>query len=203
MLKSLGKDKPLIMKKIILASTSKYRKALFDQLGYPFECEDPQVDESPLKELALHPEELALKLSHLKARAVFARHLDALVIGSDQVCYLNNEVLSKPKNFEIAKAQLKKMSGKAHKLFTAVSICTPEKELSFTNTTTLHMRVLSDLEIEKYLNADEPYDCAGSYKLESLGIRLFSKIEMSDHTSIIGLPLIQLNNALIELGYHS
>lgn len=190
------------MNRIILASTSKYRKNLLAQLGLPFECMDPQVDESPLKELKLHPEELALKLSYLKAEAVFKKESQAIVIGSDQVCYLEDEILSKPHQFDKAFVQLKKMSAKSHKLFTAVTIMAPDKTIQFSNTTTLHMRNLSDEEITTYLLADTPYDCAGSYKLESLGIRLFQKIEMTDHTSIIGLPLIELNQKLIELGHH-
>lgn len=190
------------MNQIILASTSKYRKNLLAQLGLPFNCMDPQVDEAPLKELGLHPEQLALELSKLKAKAIFDKEPKAIVIGSDQVCYLENEILSKPHHFDKAFEQIKKMSGKPHKLFTAVTIFSPEKMIQFSNTTTLHMRELSDEEIKTYLLADTPYDCAGSYKLESLGIRLFQKIEMTDHTSIIGLPLIELNQKLIELGAH-
>lgn len=186
---------------LILASTSKYRASLLRQLGWEFSTASPGVDEDQLKKTKISPENLALELSRLKARSVFQSHPDSYVIGSDQVCALENRILSKPGSKEEAKKQLQFMVGKTHRLLTAVTLISPERERSFVNTTTLHMRELTSEQIEAYIDADLPLDCAGSYKLEARGIKLFSKIEMEDHTAIIGLPLIQLCTTLIEEGF--
>lgn len=186
---------------LILASTSKYRGALLSQLGWPFEAIAPGVDESLLKNEKLTPTQLASELAHMKARAVFEKNPLKCVIGSDQVCMLGEEILSKPGNEGNAIEQLSRMQGKVHELITAVTILAPDQEIHFHNRTLLHMRELTRSQITEYVKADLPLDCAGSYKLESLGIKLFNKIEMDDHTSIIGLPLIQLNNHLLKLGY--
>ena len=147
------------------------------------------------------PVALAQALARLKAQAVFNHRSDACVIGSDQVCMLEGEILSKPGTKERAIQQLTKMQGKPHELITAVTVLSPNGEVSFFNRTQLFMRALSLQDITSYVEADLPLDCAGSYKLEARGIKLFQKIEMDDHTSIIGLPLIQLNNHLLELGF--
>lgn len=186
---------------LILASTSKYRCDLLTQLGLPFKAQAPGVNEDKIKEKNLPPEKLALELSRLKAQAVFVKHADSCVIGSDQVCSLDGIILGKPHTSEQALEQLLFMQGKSHELLTAVTVISPGKEHTFLNKTTLFMRSLTNDEIIRYVEEDRPLDCAGSYKLESRGIRLFEKIEMDDHTSIIGLPLIQLNNYLIHLGY--
>jgi len=198
----MGKDKSLNLPyPLILASTSKYRSALLSQLGWPFEALSPGVDEDQLKNRGLSPTQLAVELAKLKAEAVFKKFPLSCVIGSDQVCMLDGEILSKPGTIDKAVKQLQKMQGIHHELITAVTILSPEGEMSFHNRTLLHMRKLSVEEIRKYVDEDMPIDCAGSYKLESKGIKLFNKIEMDDHTSIIGLPLIQLNNNLLQLGY--
>ena len=186
---------------LILASTSKYRGALLSQLGWPFEAVAPGVDEDQLKTKDLSPTQLAMELAKLKALAVFKKRPEACVIGSDQVCMLNGELLGKPGTKEKAVAQLMKMQGTHHELITAVTILTPNNEINFHNRTLLFMRPLTLLEITKYVDEDLPLDCAGSYKLETKGIKLFEKIEMDDHTSIIGLPLIQLNNHLLQIGF--
>lgn len=186
---------------LILASTSQYRAALLAQLGWPFESVSPGVDENKIKDTGLSPEELARTLSLLKAKAVHIKKPQSCVIGSDQVCTLGNSIFSKPGDFNGAIAQLSAMQGKTHELITAVSIISPLGEKTFVNKTKLQMRSLKWDEMARYLEADKPYDCAGSYKLESHGIRLFEKIEMDDHTSIIGLPLIELTNQLLKLGY--
>lgn len=202
MSQTLGKDQPLkTPHPLILASTSKYRGALLKQLGRDFEALAPGVDEDQLKHQDLSPTQLAIELARLKSLAIFNLRPDACVIGSDQVCMLNGEILSKPGTVENAIAQLTKMQGSHHELITAVSIFSPQGEIHFHNRTLLFMRPLSKEQITQYVLADQPLDCAGSYKLESLGIKLFEKIEMDDHTSIIGLPLIQLNNHLLKLGY--
>lgn len=198
----MGKNKSLTLPyPLILASTSKYRAQLLSQLGWAFTSESPGVDENKAKELGLSPEELALELSRLKARAVYRKHTDSCVIGSDQVCSIGAQIFDKPETKERAIEQLMQMQGKTHKLLTAVTIICPEKETSFLNTTTLHMRDLTRDEIAEYVEADLPLDCAGSYKLESRGIKLFERIEMTDHTAIIGLPLIEVSNILIDSGY--
>jgi septum formation protein len=194
--KSLNNPFPLI-----LASPSKYRGALLSQLGWEFEAISPGVDEDKIKTKQLSPGEIAQKLAALKAKAVFDKRPDACVIGSDQVCTLGGEILSKPGTVENAVEQLLQMQGRHHDLITAVTILAPGHEIHFFNRTVLFMRPLSKSAIQDYVNQDLPLDCAGSYKLESLGIKLFEKIEMDDHTSVIGLPLIQLNNHLLKIGY--
>ena len=187
--------------RLILASTSKYRGALLAQLGYPFEAISPGVDEDQLKSKNYTPTQIATELAKLKALAVFKKRPEACVIGSDQVCVLNGELLSKPGSKENAILQLQKMQGIHHELITAVTILYPQGEINFHNRTLLFMRPLTLSEITRYIEEDLPLDCAGSYKLESKGIKLFEKIEMDDHTSIIGLPLIQLNNHLLKIGF--
>jgi septum formation protein len=186
---------------LILASTSKYRGALLAQLGHPFEAISPGVDEDQLKSKNYTPTQIATELAKLKALAVFNKRPEACVIGSDQVCVLNGELLSKPGSKENAILQLQKMQGIHHELITAVTILYPQGEINFHNRTLLFMRSLTLSEITRYVEEDLPLDCAGSYKLESKGIKLFEKIEMDDHTSIIGLPLIQLNNHLLKIGF--
>lgn len=186
------------MKQLILASTSKYRKSLLEQLHWPFEALAPDVDESIYKEQLLAPQELAEKLSLLKAQDILDKNPQAVVIGSDQVCTYNGVIFSKPQNSDNAFNQLKMLSGHSHQLLTAVTIMNSEKTHTWTNTTTLTMRKLTDEDIKRYLAIDKPFDCAGSYKLESMGIKLFNKIEMSDHSAIIGLPLIDITNVLIS-----
>lgn len=198
----MGKNQSLKLPfPIVLASTSKYRGALMAQLDYPFTQSSPGVNEDEHKGLGLGPKELAAKLAKLKAQSVFEKHSDSCVIGSDQVCSLGELILDKPGTAENAILQLQKMQGKAHKLLTAVSIISPKESFHFVNETTLHMRELTLEEITSYVQNDSPLDCAGSYKLESLGIKLFKKIEMEDQTAIIGLPLIEVTNKLLALGY--
>lgn len=186
------------MKNLILASTSKYRNDLLKQLHWPFETLAPEVDESIYKVDKYSPQELAEKLSFLKAQDVLLKRNEAVVIGSDQVCSFERMIFSKPQNHENAFKQLKLLSGKKHQLLTSVTIMSNAQSVTWTNTTTLFMRSLEDKDIERYLQIDTPFDCAGSYKLESMGIKLFEKIEMSDHTAIIGLPLIEISNILIS-----
>lgn len=197
----MGKDKSLNPYPLILASTSKYRGELLKQLGHEFEAVAPGVDEDKFKTRNLKPSELALLLSKEKAEAVFARRPEACVIGSDQVCSLEGQILSKPGTIERAIEQISLMQGKTHELLTAVTVRHPSGIESFVNTTRLHMRPLKASEIESYVKADLPLDCAGSYKLESKGIALFNRIEMDDHTAIIGLPLIDLTTVLLKIGY--
>ena len=186
---------------IILASGSLYRKQLFEQLGVEFRVEVSQVDEAPIQnDKNLEISKKASLLAELKAKAVFESNPKSLVIGSDQVAQLEQATLGKPGTKEKAIEQLLSMSGKTHFLHTAVTLFAPGHKSSFLNTTKLKMRELTPAQIENYIDRDEPLDCAGSYKLEKSGITLFESIETSDHTAIIGLPLIELTSNLIALG---
>lgn len=186
---------------LILASTSKYRAGLLEKLGWSFSAEDPAVDEAPMKMMDLEPGDIALRLSRLKSEAVFARNPSSCVIGSDQVCAIGNTIYGKPLSKDGAISQLLEMNGKTHELLTAVTVTWPGGQTSFLNVTRLHMRELTREEISQYVATDLPLECAGSYKLEERGIKLFERIEMDDHTAVIGLPLIELSNVLMNLGY--
>jgi septum formation protein len=187
---------------LILASTSKYRQVLLAQLGLSFTSLAPDFNEDSLKNKGLLPRNLSSDLARHKAMAVFNLNPQSCVIGSDQVCVQGDKILSKPKTKEKAIEQLQLLQGKSHQLITAVSIIYPDGELAFINETLLKMRPLNEEQIIRYINLENPLDCAGSYKLESQGIKLFESISMSDHTAIIGLPLIELCNLLIKIGYH-
>ncbi len=189
------------MSLLILASTSPYRQALLARLGLPFDVARPEVDESPLT--GETPEALAMRLAHAKARAVAARHPADWVIGSDQVAQLDGTALGKPGSFERAADQLAAASGKRVAFYTAVCLCrvADRQMLAMHDTTFVQFRSLDASEIERYLHAEQPYDCAGSFKAEGLGITLFDSIQSSDPTALVGLPLISLSRALREAGF--
>ncbi len=130
-----------------------------------------------------------------------ALHADAVVVGSDQVVDFEGRVFGKPGNAEDATGQLLAMSGKAHEIVTAVSVIHPDGICDYLDATVLWMRSLERSEIERYVAADEPWDCAGSYKLEARGITLFERIDSDDQTSVVGLPLIALTTILRGLGF--
>ncbi len=185
---------------LILASTSRYRHALLTRLGLPFDVLRPEVDEAPLlNESAITQ---AQRLADAKARAVANRQRDAWVIGSDQVAELNGQALGKPGSFERAADQLAAASGQRVLFHTAVCLFQfhDQREIRFCDLTVVQFRRLGSAEIERYLHAEQPYDCAGSFKSEGLGISLFESIEASDPTALIGLPLIGLAKALREAG---
>ena len=186
-------------KKIILASTSPYRKKLLERLGISFEARNPGVDEGPLKESLKDPRKLSEELAKLKAKSAF-RSLDEITIGSDQVLDLEGRLLGKPGSKEKAIEQLLEMQGKEHTLITAVCIFEEGKEDLFTSIAKMKMRRLDKDAITRYVDYDNPIDCAGSYKLESLGISLFESVSVDDSTGIIGLPLIQLAKILRQKG---
>jgi septum formation protein len=186
--------------KLVLASTSRYRRELLSRLHIPFEIAAPDVDETPLP--GESPSQTALRLSVLKAQAVAQQFPDALIIGSDQVLMLGEEQLGKPGNFDNAFAQLKKMQGKAMVFHTALTLLNSKSGHSQTRDvpTVVHIRTLSDAQIEAYLKKEEPYDCAGSAKSESLGIALMERMESPDPTALIGLPLMALTEMLMNEG---
>lgn len=186
------------MTDIILASTSKYRKALLERLNFPFKAHAPNVLEDEVKAQISDPRELAETLAMLKAQAVAKDYPNAMVIGGDQVACFKGEILGKPKTFENAFAQLKKFNGKTHELITSICIIYKNVHHNITDITKLTMRELTDKQIREYLQFDEPLDCAGSYKLEQMGISLFSKIESDDFTAIEGIPMIAVSDYILN-----
>ena len=184
-------SKPTAPRKLILGSTSRYRKELLDRLGIPFETDRPRVDETPQPDEA--PAALARRLALAKAREVAQRHPEAVVIGSDQVADLNGQPLGKPGNHERAVAQLRQMSGQTVVFQTAlavVCVATGFEQLDLAPVRVV-FRALGDAEIEHYLRTEQPYDCAGSAKSEGLGIALLDRIDNDDPTALVGLPLIR------------
>jgi septum formation protein len=186
--------------KLILASTSAYRRELLSRLRWPFEVISPGVDETALAEET--PAALAQRLALAKAMAVAAQHLDAVVIGSDQVCELRGEALGKPGTHERAVAQLTRLSGQVATFHTAVAVVCVRRAITRLHVAPVRVRYrsLSALDIEAYLRLDTPYDCAGSAKCETLGISLVESIESDDPTTLVGLPMIRTAAMLREAG---
>jgi len=184
--------------RLILASTSRYRRELLERLRLPFVALPPEVDETPLE--GEDPAQLALRLSEAKARAVAARHPGCVVIGSDQVATLDGQPLGKPGDHERAREQLRRLSGRTIAFNSGLAV-TDGQRVERTNVVTLcRFRALSDAAIEAYLRADRPYDTAGSAKAESLGIALMESVASDDPTAIVGLPLIALTGMLARFG---
>lgn len=187
--------------KVILASTSKYRKKLLEQLNVPFTAVAPLVDEAVLKkQSSVSLPDLPLFLAQKKAESLIASFPQSIIIGSDQMGLLDNKPLEKPGTRDKAIAQLLTMQGRSHTLLTAMSIYARGQWHHNVDTTTLHMRALTQEQVTHYVDLENPIDCAGSYKIEALGISLFEKIETSDHTAIVGLPLMALCKILTDLG---
>ena len=186
---------------LLLASTSRYRRELLARLGLPFRCRAPKCDEESFKSLGLPLRELAARLAYQKARSVAALEPTATIIGSDQICACGELRLSKPGSAAAAVEQLMQLQGREHQLLTALCVWHDGRARTHLDVTTLVMRRLSRAELERYVAADNPIDCAGAYKLEQRGITLFERIESADHSTIIGLPLIALTTLLRELGY--
>lgn len=185
---------------LVLASTSRYRRELLARLALPFEAAAPDVDETPRAGEA--PRELALRLALEKAQAVAARKPQAIVIGSDQVADLHGQPLGKPGTHERAAAQLARMSGQTVLFHTAVAVVQASRGFAQSSlaTVTVRFRTLDAATIERYLLAEQPYDCAGSAKSEGLGIALLQAIESDDPTALIGLPLIRTAQLLRAAG---
>ena len=185
---------------LILASTSRYRRELLERLRLPFDVAAPQVDETPLPGEA--PRALALRLALAKAQAVAKQRRGALVIGSDQVADLNGASLGKPGDHERAARQLRQMSGQTVIFQTAVAMVCADAGVEQVDVAPVRVRfrALHDAEIERYLRAEQPYDCAGSAKSEGLGISLLDAIDSDDPTALIGLPLIRTCRMLRAAG---
>jgi len=185
---------------LVLASTSPYRRELLGRLRLAFEIAAPDADETPLAGEA--PPALALRLACAKAAAVREAWPDALIIGSDQVAVVGNALLNKPGDHANAVRQLRLMRGKAVQFFTALCVLNTRAARQQTAIVpiTVHMRDSSDAEIERYLTAEQPYDCAGSARIEGLGIALVARLEGDDPSALIGLPLIALCDMLRKEG---
>ena len=186
--------------RLILASTSRYRRELLQRLRLPFEVVAPEVDEAPLPGEA--PQAVAERLAMAKAVAVAKQHAAAIVIGSDQVAELDGAPIGKPHTHERAAAQLRAMSGRRVVFHTAVAVVRPDRGYAraLLAPVAVTFRALSNTEIEHYLRTEQPYDCAGSAKSEALGIALLAAIDSDDPTALIGLPLIRTCTLLREAG---
>ncbi len=182
---------------LVLASTSRYRRELLARLRLPFEVRAPEVDETP--QPGETPAALSERLALAKARAVAAAHPQAIVIGSDQVAELDGQPIGKPGHHEAAVAQLRAMRGRSVVFHTAVAVLRHDTGFEAVRRVpvTVRVRSLSEVEIETYLRLEQPYDCAGSAKCETLGITLLDAIESDDPTALVGLPLI-VTSALLR-----
>ncbi|MBR8653784.1 septum formation protein Maf [Achromobacter sp. Marseille-Q0513] len=184
--------------RLILASSSRYRKELLSRLRLPFIAISPDVDETP--QPGETPEALALRLSVAKARAVVSAHPGCVVIGSDQVATVDGQPIGKPGDFERARVQLRALAGQTVEFHSALAVTDGVRTEKADIVTRCRFRPLSDQAIDAYLRAEEPYDTAGSAKAESLGIALMESIQSDDPTAIIGLPLIALTSMLARFG---
>ncbi len=185
---------------IVLASTSPFRRSLLEKLGFPFITDSPDAPEDPLPEES--PEALVCRLAELKARAVANQHPDSLIIGSDQVACIDGEILGKPGTKERAITQLENASGRRVAFYTG--LCLLNAKTDHTQVVCepffVHFRKLDREQIVRYLDKEEPYNCAGSFKSEALGITLFERLEGDDPNTLIGLPLIRLVRMLEREG---
>jgi len=185
---------------LVLASTSPYRRTLLERLGLAFETAAPETDETPLENEM--PNALVARLSEAKARAIAAQFSDALIIGSDQVAVLDNHILGKPGNHEKAIQQLRTTSGRQVNFLTGLCLLNSKTGRCHVTVVpfSVTFRPLNETQIEQYLLRDKPYQCAGSFRSEGLGISLFEKMEGNDPNALIGLPLIELTTLLAKEG---
>lgn len=186
------------MSLLVLASSSPYRRALLERLALPFECAAPQIDEKAMAQET--PAELAARLAAEKTLAVASRYADRVIIGSDQVASLKGQTLGKPGDFETAREQLARCSGESVDFYTGMCVFHRGRLHHAMELYSVEFRELGESAIEAYLRLEEPYDCAGSFKWEGLGISLFKRMSGDDPTSLQGLPLISLCNILRDIG---
>jgi septum formation protein len=186
---------------IVLASSSSYRRGLLDRFLNDYESVSPGIDESAYP--TDNPGELASLLARKKAEAVVSKYRNALVIGADQIAVIDERVLGKPGDHQRAVEQLLAASGKAVRFLTAVCLLDPvtRRRFEHVDTTTVRFRNFDRRLAESYLRLDQPYDCAGSFKIEGAGFVLFESVSTDDPTALIGLPMIWLSGRLQELGY--
>lgn len=187
---------------LILASTSRYRAELLNRLGLPFDCQDPQIEEPELA--GEKPQDRANRLALEKAESLAKTSPHAVIIGSDQVAAVDGQLLHKPGTMANALRQLQQMRGQQVLFHTAVAVVDARNDVHHQalDITTASMRELTDDEIERYLQADQPLDCAGSFKVEALGISLFDSVSTDDPSALVGLPLIKLCQMLRHCGLH-
>lgn len=188
------------MQNIVLASSSKYRRQILDKLPLTFTCCASAVDESPLPDEA--PDEQALRLAIAKAQSVAQTHPRHWIIGSDQIAACDGMLLSKPGNRDRALQQLKLQSGKKVTFYTGICVLNSGSGALKTDLDICHVyfKDLNEAQLNRYLDREQPYDCAGSFKAEGYGIALFRKIEGEDPNALIGLPLIKLIDLLTQFG---
>lgn len=187
------------MTPLVLASTSPYRRELIEKLGLPFEAKAPLCDEEAFKKQIRDPVQLASTLAEEKAKSLST--FENCVIGGDQIVALGPEILGKPGSFEKACEQLKKMQGSTHRLITAIHVIHKGTPHSILDIAEIEMRELDGEEIFNYVQRDQPFDCAGSYKIEKSGLVLMKQIRCHDFSAIQGVPLIRLTNLMVTLGY--
>ncbi|MBY5979262.1 Maf family protein [Ferrimonas balearica] len=187
-------------KVLVLGSTSPFRRELLGKLGLPFECDKPEVDETPLPNETA--QQLVARLAEAKAKAVAERHPNALIIGSDQVAVVAGNILGKPHTHEKAVAQLSAASGEVVTFYTGLCLynSTTGKAQTLVEPFEVAFKALTEAQIEGYLRAEQPYNCAGSFKSEGLGIMLFDRLTGRDPNALIGLPLISLGELLANEG---
>ncbi len=190
-----------VLRPLILASTSRYRAALLERFGVPFSACGPQVDEAEIA--GEPPRERAVRLAAAKAEEVASRFPDSVVIGGDQVPATHGTILHKPGNAANCHEQLKLLAGSSAEFYTACTVrcLAADLKVAHIDTTTVKLRALTDAEIERYVEREKPFDCAGGFKAETLGISLFERVDTEDPTAIVGLPLIWLAGALRKAGY--
>ncbi|MDE2150466.1 MAG: septum formation protein Maf [Gammaproteobacteria bacterium] len=185
---------------LILASTSRYRRALLTRLGVAFDSVAPRIDETPRP--GEPPQHLALRLARAKAAAVAKRFPQAWVLGSDQVCACGGRLLGKPGTLPAAIRMLRRLSGRKAEFHSAVALRTPEQTTrAAVELTQVRFRHLTDAEIRRYVAAEPAPDCAGAFKCEGLGIGLFTAVESRDPTALVGLPLIAAGRLLRRAGW--
>ncbi len=188
---------------LILASTSSYRAALLSKLNIPFTAMSPNIDETP--DTSESAENLVKRLAYQKAKAIAGtlKDSDVLIIGSDQVCSIDGQIVGKPGNIECAKQQLKQASGKKITFFTGLCLYNAlnQQYQLIAEPFSVYFRKLTDAQIQRYIAKENPIDCAGSFKSEGLGITLFEKLEGRDPNTLVGLPLIGLTDMLLKWGY--
>jgi len=187
------------MPPLVLASTSRYRRELLSRLVADFRVVGPDVDETP--HAGETPLDLARRLAEAKALAVARACPDAVVIGSDQVASLGSRVLDKPRDAANCRTQLSLLSAQTARFHTGCAVIANGERLIHLDTTSVTFRALVPEEIDRYIEREKPFDCAGGFKAEALGITLFESIESRDPTALVGLPLIWLASALRSVGY--
>jgi len=188
------------MQQLVLGSTSPFRRQLLEKLGLPFDTAAPETDETP--HAGETPQQLVARLAEAKARAVAVQHPGALIIGSDQVAVNEGEILGKPHTHEKARVQLRNASGKHVRFLTGLCLYNSATDHAQVEVVPFDVvfRQLSEEMIDNYLKAEQPYNCAGSFKSEALGIALFERLEGDDPNTLIGLPLIRLVRMLESEG---